>query len=442
MDPIGLYAARSAGLALPDAALLDQLMQLAVAGLPRMYRADQDVFAFTRAFSDVNEQPSGELRGTSPRYSAIVALGTHWLPASQRLAVLGGRRLEEFVGLLIKRIDTSTNLGDAALVCWAAAQSGHPDLDTALAWLRQLDRARGPRYVVEAAWVVSALAAARRLADVEAHLATARDRLLAARHAGSPLFPHATAPGLVKPYRDHVACFADQVYPIQALARLHASGDDAAALAAARTCADQICRLQGPDGQWWWHYDARTGRVIEGYPVYTVHQHAMAPMALFDLVEAGGERGTARGGERIAASGGYGAIANGPTTDSAGHGEPGGGYAEPIRRGLRWIAGPAELGPDGESMIHDDQGVTWRKVYRGDPHKMVRGVHTLTSRAVPGLRVPGLGLVYRPHAVDRECRPYEFGWLFFAWLASLHTGQDGLSAPHRTAPHRRQSGVA
>jgi hypothetical protein len=24
--------------------------------------------------------------------------------------------------------------------------------------------------------------------------------------------------------------------------------------------------------------------------------------------------------------------------------------------------------------------------------------------------------IYKPLAVDRECRPYEFGWLFFAWL--------------------------
>src|SRR5205085_4135860 len=116
----------------------------------------------------------------------------------------------------------------------------------------------------------------------------ARDTLLTSRHKGSPLFPHATGPGLLPWYRTHVACFADQVYPIQALARLYHSGNDADALAAAEECAARICELQGDGGQWWWHYDARTGRVIEGYPVYSVHQHAMAPMALLDLAEAGG----------------------------------------------------------------------------------------------------------------------------------------------------------
>jgi hypothetical protein len=196
-------------------------------------------------------------------------------------------------------------------------------LPQALQRLSGFDRRSAAEYVVEAAWVVSALVTARGQADVEDHLAQARQRLLDSVRPASPVFPHTTGPGLVKPYREHVACFADQVYPIQALARLHHSGADKEALDTARTTAEQICRLQGPDGQWWWFYDARTGEVVEGYPVYTVHQHAMGPMALLDLAEAGG-----------------------------------GDYDEPIRRGLRWLLGPPELGPGGEPMLLDDRGLT------------------------------------------------------------------------------------
>ena len=79
------------------------------------------------------------------------------------------------------------------------------------------------------------------------------------------------------------------MYPIQALARLHRSADDPEALAVAGTVAGAICSAQGADGQWWWHYDSRTGAVVEGYPVYSVHQHAMGPMALLDLADAGGD---------------------------------------------------------------------------------------------------------------------------------------------------------
>ncbi|NMO57805.1 hypothetical protein HH310_42415 [Actinoplanes sp. TBRC 11911] len=366
--------------------LTNRLLALASRGLPAMYRSDTDEFAFTRVFTTTDDRVDAHLSGTSLRYAAIVALGVAWLPEADRPALLGGHCLDDFVTLLVERQQTSTNLGDIALIAWSAAQIGHPSLPDALRRLASADRRTAPEYVVEAAWVVSALATARGQADVEEHLAQARKRLLDSVFKGSPVFPHATGPGLVKGYRNHIACFADQVYPIQALARLHHSGDDKAALDAARVTAEQICRLQGPAGQWWWHYDARTGDVIEGYPVYTVHQHAMAPMALLDLAEAGG-----------------------------------GDYDQSIRLGLRWLLGPAELGAGSETMLRDDDGLTVRKVFRGDPRKIVRGLHGVTTGVRSGLRMPVIDRVYRPTALDRECRPYEFGWLYFAWLASVHT---------------------
>ena len=361
-----------------------------------MYLSDSDEYAFTRTFTTSADRTTAQLSGTSLRYAAIVALGVAWLPAEDQPALLGGHSLDDFVALLVERQASSTNLGDIALIAWSAAQVGHRLLPEAIHRLREFDRRTAPEDVVECAWVVSALATGRGQLAREEHLAQVRLRLLDSVRRGSPLFPHATGHGLVKPYRDHVACFADQVYPIQALARLHHSGDDPAALAAARTTAEQICRLQGSAGQWWWHYDARTGGVIEGYPVYTVHQHGMAPMALLDLAEAGG-----------------------------------GDYAEPIRKGLRWLLGPAELGgaDGGRAMLLDDAGLTVRKVFRGDPHKVVRAANAVTSRARAGLRLP-IDRVFRPTAIDRECRPYEFGWLYFAWLASL-------DAPDRRQPAAR-----
>ncbi|MBY8880058.1 hypothetical protein [Actinacidiphila acidipaludis] len=374
----------------PLHALAERLLSVAETGLPAMYLADQDVFVFTRAARpESGGRPAGdgrllENRGTSLRYSAITALGARLLPADRQRVVLGGHTAEEFTGLLVQRLPGVTNLGDAALVAWAAAETGHPKLADALGRVAALDADGGPRYTVEAAWVLSALAAARSTADVEGPLAAARDRLLRSRTGDSPLFPHATGPGLVPWYRAHVSCFADQTYPLQALARLHASGDDPEALAAADACGTRICALQGDAGQWWWHYDARTGGVVEGYPVYSVHQHAMAPTALFDLIEAGGSD-----------------------------------HGAAVRRGLSWMAEPPELADAGraEPMILDDAGVTWRKVHRGDPAKAVRAARGLATRPLPGARLGVLDRVYRPAAVDRECRPYEFGWMLHAWLA-------------------------
>ncbi|MCX5063205.1 hypothetical protein OG895_38605 [Streptomyces sp. NBC_00201] len=368
----------------PLLALAQRLLAVAESGLPSMLLPGGEAFVHTMAG---RQAPDGswtlERRGTSTRYAAITVLGARYLPEDRQRAVLGGRTAEEFAGLLVESLPAVTNLGDAALIAWAAAETEHPKLSDALDRVEALNVAGRPQYTVEAAWVLSALAAARDTVDVERRFTAARDRLLRARIGNSPLFPHATAPGLVPWYRAHVSCFADQTYPLQALARAHASGDgDPEALAASEACAARICELQGEGGQWWWHYDARTGGVVEGYPVYSVHQHAMAPTALFDLADAGG-------------------------TD----------FGAAIRKSLRWMTDVPELAGSQhrEPMILDELGATWRKVYRGDPKKAVRAARGLSTRVAPGLRLKSLDRVYRPLSVDRECRPYEFGWMLYAW---------------------------
>ncbi|MFD3546637.1 hypothetical protein ACFWUW_13690 [Streptomyces sp. NPDC058655] len=384
-----MTAGRLAALAredLPLHGLAERLLALAEAGLPAMYLPGAENVVFTLAGRIAPDGTRGlERRGTSTRYAAITALGARFLPEDRQRPLFGGLTAEEFTGRLVERLPAVDNLGDAALIAWAAAETGHAKLSDALARVAALDVPGRPRYTVEAAWVLSALTAARAAVDVEDRLAAARDRLLGARVAEGPLFAHATGPGLVPGYRSHVACFADQTYPLQALARLHASGTDAQALAAADACAARICALQGDGGQWWWHYDVRGAGVVEGYPVYSVHQHAMAPTALFDLADAGG-------------------------TD----------FGAAIRRGLRWMTDVPEIaGPDGtprEPMIREELGVTWRKVHRGDPVKAVRAARGLTTRLAPNTRLAPLDRLFTPAAVDRECRPYEFGWMLFAWL--------------------------
>jgi hypothetical protein len=377
-----------------SAAMLRRMLRLAAANLAQAQVGGE--FAFTlRAARGAGGGTRLQPEGTSLRYAVIAALGLMRLPESGSREVLGGEHCEDLVGRLAKRLDDLTDRGDVALICWAAAQSGHSELPHALDRLRELDRPYGldrrrgvdrqrehdraddPLDVVSAAWVLTALVAARSRADTERHLEFSRCRLLAARHE---VFPHLIG-GAQPWYRSHLGSFADQVYPVQALARLHASGDDPQALAVAERVAAAICRAQGVAGQWWWHYDARTGDVVEGYPVYSVHQYAMAPMALFDLAEAGGRD-----------------------------------HSDAVCRGLRWLASRPET---SEDMISDDPPVIWRKVARGDQKKVVRGAAAAVTRIRRGARLPGVDLLFRPGAVDHECRPYELGWLLYAWLPEI-----------------------
>jgi hypothetical protein len=366
-----LRRARSADPA--AAALVDRLLGVATDALPQMY-AD-GIFAFR---VDGTRDPDGAWRltaaGTSARYTAIAALGLNRLTAAEQRLLLAGDTCDDLIDGLAGRADQMTSLGDVAVSCWAAADCGHAALPRLLSRLSELAASPEPRYAVDAAWLVSALVAARPHADVEEALAAGRDRLLAAR--GRHLYPHVTSGSPW--YRAHVGSFADQIYPLQALARLHRSAADPEALAVAGQLATALCAAQGKSGQWWWHYDARTGAVVEGYPVYTVHQHAMAPMALLDLAEA-----------------------NGPD------------HMDAIGRGLRWLAEPTEA---EEPLVPHDVQITWRKVARNDRGKLVRGLRAAGTRVSSSARLRALDRRFPPGTVDHECRPYELGWLLAAWL--------------------------
>jgi hypothetical protein len=372
------YPDRLSSLAASDeesAGLVRELLRIGLAMLPAAYAGGH--FAYR---VDGSPGPDGVFRltasGTSARYAAIAALGLARLPEPDQQAVLAGDCCRDLVTSLTSQLGTLTSLGDVALVCWAAAEVDHPALGDALARLAEVDSPERTAWVVDAAWTVSALVAARRHADVEEHLATAVRRLLSAR--GQALFRHVSGSDGAR-FRAHVGSLADQVYPLQALARLHASSADRAALAVANQTAAAICAAQGPAGQWWWHYDSRTGAVIEGYPVYSVHQHAMAPMALLDLAEAGGD----------------------PHLDA-------------VCRGLRWLS---DLPETVEPMLLDDPPVIWRKVARSDPRKLVRGLRATATSPRPSARLAVLDRLFPARQVDHEWRPYELGWLLFAWLS-------------------------
>jgi hypothetical protein len=361
--------------------LVSRLLGLAGPALRQAYLGGE--FAFTlrgQAGRSTGLRPEGR----SARYSVIAGLGLRYLPESDRRGVLGGDDCDDLLGLVAKGLDDLTSRGDVALFCWAAAEAGHSELPHAIDRLRVLDqrwilagsgRPDDQVDVVSAAWVVTALVAARAMADVEEHLSVARNRLIGARQA---VFPHLIG-GSPSWFRAHVGSFADQIYPVQALARLHASADDRTALAMSERVASVLCEAQAMTGQWWWHYDARSGQVVERYPVYSVHQHAMAPMALLDLADAGGEV-----------------------------------QLDAIGAGLRWLVAPVET---RERLIADELPVIWRKVARKDPRKLVRGLAAVGTAIRPGASVPGADRLFPPNAVDYECRPYELGWLLYAWLS-------------------------
>ena len=356
---------------------LDRLLDLSQRGLSSAYLRKSGEFAQTVRGLARHEEVSIRQEGSNLRYAAIAALGIDRLGVDAQREMLAGKSAPELAATVEELAQEHPDPGTVALAAWAAGEVGGGFAAELFAKIESILASGDPLPTVDVSWMLTAATVAHRLGDTASVAEQATERLLAAQGARG-IFPHWLPAQAQSRWRGHVGSFADQVYPVQALARSFALTGDPRALEAAETTAQRLCELQGPAGQWWWHYDIRTGDVVEGFPVYSVHQHAMAPMVLFDLAEAGGTDRTAE-----------------------------------IVAGLEWI----ETHPGVvEELVSERLGVIWRKVGRREPRKAARALAAMATSLRPGLRLRGLNLLFPPVKVDYECRPYELGWLLYAWL--------------------------
>jgi hypothetical protein len=223
---------------------------------------------------------------------------------------------------------------------------------------------------MEVAWLVSGLLHVdhpRLRPAGDAALGELRGRL----DSETLVFRHASAAAPLRHrLRGRIANFADQVYPVQALAFAAIVQGSAELRMLADRCATRMAAAQGPLGQWWWHHDSKTGRVIERYPVYSVHQHSMAPMAFRCLSAAGGQD-----------------------------------HANAVSRSRTWLQAN-ELGLD---MTEAATGIIWRSIERDE-----RGIAHLGQRVRIALARPASKEAAPRLRLNREMRPYEWGWLLYS----------------------------
>jgi len=292
-----------------------------------MLYPDRQLFCYR-----LHKTPEGLVKeGVSPRYTIMTLLGLH---RAQLAGFESPVDCDLIFDGLTRNLDWIDHAGDLGLLLWLGAlQCPHrlgeliarADLGHVLSRYPDVEERR----TMELAWVLAGLShlklAGAAVSDQWSRLAERTFGLLKANQGKSGAFGH-LAPGWAGagPLRGHIGSFADQVYPIYACSKYAAAYGSDEALRAARDCAEVICREQGVLGQWWWHYEARSGRAVGKYPVYSVHQDGMAPLALFALVEAAGLD-----------------------------------LDEPIYRGLRWIWGDNEL---GVNLCDDQDAVIWRCV--------------------------------------------------------------------------------
>jgi uncharacterized protein len=369
---------------------IPELIRQALNSLVQMFNAERGLFCYK-----LRQNHTGLLQeGISRRYTLMTLLGLHRSEAADYSSPVN---LQDVLNGLLCNVTWIDNTGDLGLLLWATAVISPERLGdhfpaakirSLLNQCRDIDQGR----TMETAWFLSGLAHAvlvspEAFGDV-ADLAWRSHRILQKTQGPYGTFGHLARNGSLSGYfRGRIGSFADQVYPIYALSKFAQAYRATDALAMAKNCADAICRLQGPQGQWWWHYDALTGKIAEKYPVYSVHQEGMAPMALFELQEQA-------------------------SLD----------YNDAIYKGLDWISGKNELARD----LRHTSGLVWRCILPKSKFTV------FWMRAQDALGYKGDADYDSRLTTLLECRPYELGWLLYAFAG--RSSQRLYSSPLTATP--------
>ena len=350
-----------------------ELISLATRGLVAMFDADKQLFCHR-----LQRTALGIVReGLSPRYTIMTLLGLRELELAGRDSSFDTQAIYRSV---VRDTSWIQGIGDFGLLIWLTAtfdpdQLGRLfskfDCETALDRYSDAREAR----TMELAWFMAGLAHAAetspKLLSALTDLSVETYHRLEENQGEYGLFGHlSTTNSLAGRLRGRIGSFADQIYPIYAMSKFAKIFQVEDPLGPVLECATAVCGAQGKSGQWWWLYDARGGRVSSRYPVYSVHQHGMAPMGLFAVAEATGQS-----------------------------------FKQSIYKGLCWIYGANELDVD---MRDCSQDLIWRCIL---PKKSQSKYWEMAMSVV---RSPREDREVGSLKILEEQRPYEFGWLLFA----------------------------
>jgi len=339
-----------------------ELCEQASAFLDAVYSDERALYPYSTVVVDGRYVSDYRLRGAS-RYTVNTLLGRARAGAPgvreqleafmQRYEALLGAGDRGLLLVLLAELDTPpAELANAVAGAQAAAANSRLDLQD-LSWLLW-----GACRAAEAG-----VPGAEGLAgELHRELMRLPGRMLA-RHVQGRL-------------RSHFVSFGGTAYFLRALHE-HARvfGDRASRTRFERGIRTAI-GFQGPHGEWPWLVGVSSGCALDPYPVFSVHQLAMAPLFLLPALDDG-------------------------SVD---------GVAEALRRGYRWAMGENELGLE---FGRRDPFLLFRAIERREPFPKAVRYARASLRAA--LRRPAPSKPARRTRVNREWRSYEAGWLLYAW---------------------------
>ena len=359
--------------------LLKELKDISVRGLSKMFDPEKQLFCYRmrKNGDDISRE------GHSVRYTIITLLGLHRLESHGEKIPF---HIQSQLKNLVKNAVQLDNMGDVGLLLWLCAIANAElinkllaDVDLESSLIRFRDAQLGK--TTELAWFLTGLAYVA-MAPIPnppgiKDLTLKVYELIRSNYGNKGIFGHQRKNTLEGATRGRIGSFADQVYPIYGFSKFAKAYNHPEALKIAVECGKAICQHQGALGQWWWHYDANTGNAVGQYPVYSVHQEGMAPMALFALGEASGLD-----------------------------------FSSNIYKGLEWIMGNNEL---DFNLIDSENKMIWRNFYKKKYKMHFEVILSLMRSSLVKGGSKDLKVLF-------ECRPYCFGWLLYAFAEKIKMG--------------------
>lgn len=340
-----------------------------LAGLERMYIASENIFSAVyrlRNGAMVNERE----RTLEYRYSMNTLMGLYKVRKAKGKIFCD---IEDNYRRLSKKVrEQSNSIENIAATVWTGKfiEVPVPAEATSLFIESLRKREKWDRFTAQAvAWLIAACLSCGDEFEKEVKVlaAHALERYI---HRESGLVRH--LPG---GFRSDFSSFAANCYMSYAFLLIGRKIGDPAAREAGLKIARKLVSLQGPQGQWAWFYNVPAGIVADYYPIYSVHQHAMAPFFLLEAIDQGFDE-----------------------------------FREPLVRGFKWILGNNEL---AQSMVSRENRVVWRSAVRREPlGRLTRFARAISARySGSGPSIVEKNSLY----INRQCRSYELGWALYAF---------------------------
>ncbi len=362
---------------------INELVEISIHGLNDMYIEDNLEFAEKKI---LNENILS-VEGTNIRYTLINLIGLHKAENNDfNISLKSEIDLKSILRNQTNNLTKYESAGDIGLLLWATSLISPEEIHTILPKINfgnifNMYKDVRIKMTMELSWLLIGILMASTFNETFktsiGNLPGKLYKLIRNNYGGNGIFKHSSDDSFNGKLRSAIGNFADQVYPIYAFVLFSKLMKNEEALLIAEETAQKICELQGDDGEWMWHYSVKTGDVLSKYPIYSIHQSALAPIALYSIQMATGKN-----------------------------------YEKYIFKGLDWLT-KNSLNTD---MVCKDHNSIWNSI---GPYKTYRKVKSTLSH---------LGFnsnyEYKNLKVLRECWSYQFGWILYAFAGRLNQSKN------------------